>query len=88
MKTVMTIEDIREELRRVSARVREMTHEQRYRSPAVRRRDELILVALDSGVRPGWVASDSGLARSRIYQIKKVRRAAEEAPPEIEKEKS
>lgn len=71
MKTITTVEEVREELRRASARVRELSHEQRYRSNAVRQRDELIRAALNSGVRPSLVTQDTGLARSRIYQIKR-----------------
>lgn len=69
MKTVAAVEDIREELRQVSAQARELSPKDRYRSGAVRRRDELIRIALDSGLRPSLIRADTGLARSRIYQI-------------------
>lgn len=71
MKTIMTVEDIRAELRQASARARELPHQQRYnRHPAIVLRDELIRTALSIGLRPALIKADTGLARSRIYQIR------------------
>lgn len=70
MKRIATVADLRAELRRVSAQVAGLTHEEKYNSGVVRLRDDLIREALNQGVRPAAVVHDTGLSRARIYQIR------------------